>query len=107
MRSQMVYPIVAAFLMVLTGTPVLADACVQNGDETRLFFTAETAAARETGWLEPGATLCATGAGHERVSVFEDEDALEGCTRLMPGGGTETLLRYASFDNCLWQSHLD
>lgn len=26
---------------------------------------------------------------------------------LLPGGGTETLLRYASFGNCPWQSHLD
>ncbi|MDI3335976.1 hypothetical protein QKW60_06130 [Defluviimonas aestuarii] len=97
----------AALLLALTSGAGLAETCIRNGDATRLFFSAETDTARRTGWLEPGAALCAAGAGHERVSVFEDEDALEGCTRLVPGGGTELLLRYASFDNCLWQSHLD
>ena len=101
---RLIFP---ALFFALTGSAVAAETCVQNGSDTGLFFVAETATDRQSGWLAPGATLCAGGQGQERVAVFEDEDALEGCTRLLPGGGTEMLLRYAAFDNCLWQSHLD
>ncbi len=37
------------------------------------------------------------------VGVFENEDALEGCSRLAKAGKTEVLIAYASFDNCQWE----
>lgn len=91
----------------LIAAPAVAKICVRNGADAPLFFVAETAEDRRHGWLAPGETLCAAGSGGERVAVFQAEDALEGCTRLLPGGGGDTLLRYAAFDNCLWRSHLD
>lgn len=96
-----------AALLGLCAGPALADICVRNGSDTRMLFVAETGAAREVRWLEPGEELCAQGAEHGRVSVFEAEDSLEGCTWLVPAGRTEILLNYTAFDNCLWQSHLD
>ncbi|MDW4548136.1 hypothetical protein R5H32_02090 [Defluviimonas sp. D31] len=88
--------------------PVSADICVTNADRTRLLFVAETdSGTRVIAWLDPSGRLCAEGAGAGRVSVYEAEDSLEGCTRLVPPDGADVLLRYTAFDRCLWQSHLD
>lgn len=100
---------------ILSAAPVTASMsgvhtriCVTNSGGARLLFTAETdAGERVVAWLDPGGRLCAEGEGAGRVGVFEDDDSLEGCTRLVAAGGDETLLRYAAFDRCLWQSHLD
>ena len=39
------------------------------------------------------------------VSVYEDPDGLEGCSRLVPSGQTERLIKYADFDRCAWSSN--
>ncbi|MFW8593062.1 hypothetical protein [Cribrihabitans neustonicus] len=39
------------------------------------------------------------------VSVFENAQHLEGCSRLTPMGQSERLIRYADFDRCEWRSH--
>lgn len=102
-----------------------ADLCVQNGADHRHFFAAEIrgeigadiradiragtkADVRVTGWLDPGDTLCAPDSLGQSgtVSVFETEDTLEGCSRLV-ASGTETLIRYADFDRCAWGAHQD
>ncbi|SPH17650.1 hypothetical protein DEA8626_01174 [Defluviimonas aquaemixtae] len=94
--------------VIVHAAPVMADICVTNAGDQRMLFAAETDdGERIVGWLEPGGRLCAPGDGAGRVSVFESEDTLEGCTRLVAPGGSDTLLRYVAFDRCLWQSHVD
>lgn len=81
--------------------------CVTNGSDHRHFFASEPKArARLTGWLDPGASLCAPDSAGipGTVSVFEVEDTLEGCSRLV-AKGEETLVKYADFDRCEWGSH--
>lgn len=102
--------LVAAILAaaIFPGAPAIADICVTNADDSRLLFAAEADGGERTVlWLDHGGRLCAPGNGAGRVSVYESEDSIEGCTRLVPPGGSDILLRYASFDRCLWQSHLD
>jgi len=100
-----------ATLAILTATSSQAApsaVCVTNGSEQAHFFAAEAIpGARKTGWLQPGETLC--GAGNNAkggvVSVFEAPDHEEGCSRLVSGDETETLLRYVDFDRCFWSSN--
>jgi len=85
--------------------------CVRNMSGVTHVFAAEAGAAatRQLARLAPGETLCtqpgATGPGSSFVSVFEDEDALEGCSRLVTPGQVEDLIRYADFDRCAWGSN--
>lgn len=82
--------------------------CVTNGTPRAALFVAEAnGAAQVTGTLAPTETLC-SGAGTSPggvVRVFEHADAFEGCSRLVPEGETEILIRYAEFDRCHWSSH--
>ena len=80
--------------------------CVQNGTGAPQFFAAETNdGTRVARTLPPAETLCSPGTGGGVVSVFESAEAVEGCSRLVADGRTETLLQYASFDRCRWSSH--
>lgn len=80
--------------------------CVTNGSDHRHFFAAETNdIGRVTSMLEPGETLCAGGAAGGFVSVFEEVEGFEGCSRLVPASGRDTLLKYADFDRCAWASN--
>lgn len=82
--------------------------CVRNADEHQLFFAVEAdGAERRTGYLEAGGVLCTTSQPGQSgmVSVFEEADALEGCSRLAPVGTTEVMLRYVDFDRCFWSSN--
>ena len=90
--------------------PTPADAlCVRNASaQAHLFAVDPPDQRRETGFLAPGETLCidgiaapATGA----VSVYESADEMEGCTRLVPVGRTEDMLKYVDFDRCFWSSN--
>jgi len=79
--------------------------CIQNKFTQTLLFTAEAKSGqREVKMMEENATLCVTSDDNKggTVGVFENEDALEGCSRLAKAGKTETLIAYASFDNCEW-----
>ena len=80
--------------------------CIENGGDEELLCIAEgDGGERNMRRLDPGASLCATtpSAGTKGVvRVFEDEDSLEGCSRLAIAGQPRHLVRYAAFDNCLW-----
>ena len=92
-----------------TGPAVPGDRlCVVNASPRGLFFAVETReGARRFAALEPGERLCTepTGAADGIVSVFEDADGFEGCSRIVPVGTAEQMRRYAEFDRCLWGSH--
>jgi len=53
----------------------------------------------------PRGALCmdvADGADKALVGVFQEPDALEGCSRLTRPGQTERLLDFSESDNCAW-----
>ena len=82
--------------------------CVHNAADHTYFFAVEAGHpdTRRTGRLKPGEELCTeetTSSG--TVSVFETENSIEGCSRLVPVGQTEDLKRYTDFDRCLWSSN--
>jgi len=81
--------------------------CVQNADPRSMFFAAENkAGARATAELAQGASLCLSDAGGGgTVSVFVDQDAVEGCSRLVAAGQSEVLLAFSEFDRCRWASN--
>lgn len=96
--------------LVCVSAPAIAapGVCVSNGtDEAHLFVAEARGGPRQVAWLDPGGELCSPGTQGTggTVSVFESADHLEGCSRLVPEGATETLIRYADFDRCRWSSH--
>lgn len=101
------------FLLNLSGfayayeKPSKASLCVNNQSGVSLFFVAELGdTLRVARPLENNTRLCLEGQNQSQsgtVAVFEDQFAIEGCTRLAQAGQTLTLLRYVSFDNCTWQ----
>ncbi len=80
--------------------------CIRNGSGQAHYFVAESPdGARRLARLAPGEGLCAPATsfgGRGMVSVFEELDAVEGCSRLADPGRAETLLEYEDFDRCLW-----
>ncbi|MDP1669922.1 hypothetical protein [Phaeovulum sp.] len=102
----------ATVLFLLAAAPsagfAAGEVCVQNGDAAALVFTLENAAGvRARAMLAPGARLCLSSSGMPGgvVAVFEREDSVEGCSRLVGAGGNEELLAYAAFDRCQWAAH--
>ena len=91
--------------LVLVATPDSATFCVENSDDERLLFIAQSRSGeREMSYLKPAETGCFPRPAVATVWVFEDLDALEGCSVLVPGTATGLTLRsYASFDNCDWR----
>jgi len=89
--------------------PVPADGfCIVNASDKSHYFATETReGARQLSQLPPGEQLCAqaTAASDGIVSVYEDIDGLEGCSRIIPTGTAEEMLVYAEFDRCGWSSH--
>ena len=84
--------------------------CLQNKQTKTLLFTVESnSGQRLVKMVEENATLCVSSDENSSgtVGVFENEDALEGCSRLAKSGKTQTLIAYASFDNCKWGDHAD
>lgn len=82
--------------------------CIVNASEKPHFFVTETREGdRNFADLAPGERLCANGTAAKDgiVSVFESEDALEGCSRVIATGIAEEMLEYAEFDRCGWSSH--
>ena len=78
--------------------------CIQNNYPKRLLLTAEAKGGeRKTKMLGQNEYLCIDAQDVGTVGVFENEDALEGCSRLAKAGKTEVLIAYASFDNCAWR----
>lgn len=82
--------------------------CIVNASANPHLFATETREGiRQLKQLEPGAHLCVKGtsAPDGIVSVFENEDGFEGCSRIIPVGTSEMMLEYAEFDRCGWGSH--
>ncbi|RBI77209.1 hypothetical protein DQW77_01905 [Roseovarius sp. TE539] len=82
--------------------------CVRNRNTHEHFFAVEAdGAERRTGFLAPGEKLCIEGApgATGTVSVYEEADGFEGCSRLVPVGKTEDMLKYVDFDRCFWSSN--
>ena len=102
-------PAVITVATCLGTAPALSgEVCVMNGTDHAYLFVAEARGGmRKVAWLDPAQSLCSastSGTGGV-VSVFQSEDHLEGCSRLVSGTETETLLRYVDFDRCHWSSH--
>ncbi len=79
--------------------------CIQNKFPKELLLTAESKnGQRQIKMLGQNGVLCVSASTNSSgtVGVFENEDALEGCSRLAKTGKTEVLIDYASFDNCRW-----
>lgn len=82
--------------------------CILNGSaEPHLFATETREGERRLVTLKPGARLCVAGTAAQDgiVSVFENADGFEGCSRIIQVGTTEALMKYAEFDRCGWSSH--
>lgn len=83
--------------------------CLRNDSGQSYLFAVEAPGAeRRVQEVLAGESLCVTGAKAGAtgvVSVFEEMDALEGCSRLVPVGQTEAMIRYVDFDRCFWGSN--
>ncbi|WP_299844169.1 cytochrome c family protein [uncultured Roseovarius sp.] len=83
--------------------------CVRNlNSHEHLFAVDAPGADRRIEMLKPGEVLCTSVAETVRtgtVTVFEHADAFEGCSRLVPVGRTEDMLKYVDFDRCFWSSN--
>jgi cytochrome c2 len=84
-----------------------SEICVENRSGKKLLFVVEAKGGGERilKTLETQQMLCATekmANGGGTVGVFQDEDALEGCSRLATSGKSERLVAYEPFDNCTW-----
>lgn len=81
--------------------------CVENHDDRAALFAVDAGEHyRALATLAPGEILCTPEfetATSGFVSIFYDEDAVEGCSRLAPAGSVQVLLKYHDFDNCAWQ----
>ncbi len=106
LRSLMV----STVLSIIAVVPALAgETCVKNASQERHLFAVEAEEDRISRWLGEGEKLCLQTApkpGRRAVvSVFESVEVLEGCSRLIVTGETETLIRYSDFDRCAWMSN--
>lgn len=83
--------------------------CIHNDTAQRLAFVVESGSKRRVAETAPGAELCLDWLAKQArgvVGVFENMEALEGCSRLSEAGRTERLIGFARFDNCTWQTEL-
>ena len=100
-------PTMAKKAMAKEAMPVAAtDVCVENQSGKKLLFVVEVKGGeRVVKTLNASENLCVAqamaGAGGT-VGVFQDADALEGCSRLAKAGAAERLVAYEPFDNCTW-----
>ncbi len=80
--------------------------CIVNRDQERFFMVAEDRAGNRREFLAaPGRNWCVPRKDLKIVWVFEDQDAIEGCSHLVnPGEIGLDLVSYASFDNCRWSA---
>jgi len=99
----------ASPVLAQSATPAPDALCVMNGSSHGHLFVAEApGAGRDVAELAPGGVLCISGAEPGAggvVSVFEHLDAMEGCSRLVPVGQTEIMIKYVDFDRCFWSSN--
>lgn len=102
----------ALFILALSATQALAQTpshgfCIENQDDRAAVFVVDAGADyREVTVLAPKARLCTpefAAPTNGFVSIFYNEDAIEGCSRLASAGSVQVLLKYHDFDNCEWQ----
>lgn len=113
MRKLTGFTLVLAMLGTSAGAqdaivPATDNFCITNSTEDQMLFITETREGmRSTANLNPGAQLCSgkTAAADGIVSVFQNTNHMEGCSRIIKTGTVENLLEYAEFDRCLWQSN--
>ncbi len=82
--------------------------CIENASPNDHLFVVETREGdRALDRLAPGEQLCSSQSASLDgvVSVFESAEVMEGCSRIVPVGATETLTVFADFDRCGWGSH--
>ncbi len=89
--------------------------CVKNGSNETYIFAAEVGnSLRVVKKLSAGELLCANptpskGASISTdigvVSVYEKEDSMEGCSRIVELGLVEIMLKFSDADRCLWSSN--
>ncbi|MCF6303958.1 MAG: c-type cytochrome [Rhodobacteraceae bacterium] len=102
---------VIAYLASFEIAALSSNICVTNNSDESYFFAVDdggTASnSRVTAQLAPGESLCnaAKNPTGGFVSVFENAQALEGCSRLVNAGESDDLVSYAEFDRCRWVSH--
>jgi len=81
--------------------------CVVNRDNHPALFAVDVDGIyRAVKMLSPEDILCTPEFDEPKngfVSVFTDENAIEGCSRLAPAVSVQVLLKYQDFDNCAWQ----
>lgn len=100
-------PMSVVLICALSGPSVADELCVSNGTGARLHFTVEAGGSglRKAADLAPDEALCVSRAAGGTVAAFESARSIEGCSRLVPVGGSERLLHFARFDRCRWLSH--
>ena len=109
-KMNVIAPAMIAGLALLAGMSPAQAFCVENGTDTRLFFTARLKGEADKGlifrqWVDSGASACSTperGPGTLEIFVFADEDSLEGCDDEIAAEGTLRLSKFEEFDNCVW-----
>ena len=83
--------------------------CVTNQSNlTHVFAVDAGDDGRKVTELSPGQSLCTTESNAPQkgfVSVFENIERDEGCSRLITAGNTEGMIKYSDFDRCEWTSH--
>lgn len=99
--------ILAGLLLIPFRAMAESEVCVENGTDGRYLFVAEARdGVRQVRSMGPGGILCSSGAGSGGVvSVFENAQEHEGCSRLVRDGETEVLLDFVDIDRCRWSSH--
>lgn len=96
-------------LLLMIPLPLSAETlCVTNASAKQHFFAISADdGVRVSQWLLPGAQLCLDAQGPGIASVYEEEDAFEGCSRRLPRNSSEDMHAYARFDRCTWSGHLN
>ncbi|WP_457647128.1 c-type cytochrome [Profundibacter sp.] len=94
-------------MTALPSTDTPGRVCVTNGTAREYLFIVEIENARINEMLGAGMQLCADSDQGGKISVFENPDDQEGCTRIMAPNKSDTLVRYMDFDRCFWGTHIE
>ncbi|MDA5094502.1 hypothetical protein O2N63_10435 [Aliiroseovarius sp. KMU-50] len=97
---------IGVILLLLAPATGWAESCVTNSsDHSHLFAVSPSQGDRLMQTLAPGERLCSPTRNGAILSVFENADAFEGCSRLVGPDQSDRLMAYAEFDRCHWASH--
>ncbi|MGI9389873.1 MAG: hypothetical protein ACR2O1_07435 [Boseongicola sp.] len=86
-------------------TYAAAEVCVENASgESWLFTAADDVGARASAMLAPEGRLCLKSEGPGTITVFENAEALEGCSRRVANGSFTRMLDFPGVDLCAWEA---